>query len=83
MKIFRFNFYLKLKLMEQGLESAGRMMLNQCFLCACEQTMLNKVAKCLCTVRQRGVKVEKGTCLMNIYFFLTNNSYLWPYLAGF
>lgn len=38
MKTFQFNFYLKLKLMEQGLESAERIMLNQCFLCVCEQT---------------------------------------------
>lgn len=73
MKTFQFNFYLKLKLMEQGLESAERMMLNQCFLCACEQTMLNQVAKCLCTVRQRGVKVEKGTPALSHEYKIFSN----------
>lgn len=32
MKAFEYNFHLKLKLMEQGLESAKRPVLDQCFL---------------------------------------------------
>lgn len=71
MKTSEFNFYLKLKLMEQGLESAERMVLNQCFLCA--DRMLNQVGERLCTVRQCRVKVEKGTPALSHEYKIFSN----------
>lgn len=35
--------------------------------------MLNQVAKCLCTVRQRGVKVEKGTPALSHEYKIFSN----------